>query len=84
MKNSKVVTIMFGKSLRNNICNLMHKVGLFQVAHYNPIFDKDCNAIGMTATLKGDKIALWLMDKMFNREGIKLEPVTLEKRFKVI
>ena len=81
MRNSKVVTIVFGKSLKNVICNLMHKACLFQVAHYNPVFDKDCNAIGMTATLKGDRFALWLMDKMFNREGIKLDPVKLERRY---
>lgn len=85
-RNSEVVTIMYGKTLRNRIGDLMHRLGYFKIMHYVPVFDAGGNEIGIRATIKATgKISRFLLRRLYNAEGISLEPVVLEKRtFEVI
>ena len=79
MRNYKVITVMFDGSLKNKIFNLMHKLGLVLIAHHNPIFDRDGSLVGATATIKGDKAALWLISRIYKNEAV-LEPIKLERK----
>lgn len=79
MRNYKVVTIMFDGSLKHKVFNLLHGLGLVLIAHHNPIFDRDGSLVGITATIKGEKAALWLASKMFKNELV-LEPITLDRK----
>ena len=85
-RNSEVVTIMYGKTLRNRIGDLMHRLGYFKIMHYVPVFDAGGNEIGIRATIKcSGKVSKFIMRRLYNAEGISLEPVVLEKRtFEVI
>lgn len=81
MRNSEVVTIIYGKNIRNRIGDLMHRLGYFKIMHYVPVFDAGGNEIGIRATIKATgKISRFLVRRLFNTEGISLEPVVLEKR----
>lgn len=85
-RNSEVVTIIYGKNIRNRIGDLMHRLGYFKIMHYVPVFDAGGNEIGIKATIKATgKISRFLVRRLFNPEGVSLEPVVLEKRrFEVI
>lgn len=83
MRNYKVVTIMFDGSLKHKIFKLLHGLGFILIAHHNPIFDRDGDLVGITATIKGEKKALWLAGKMFKNETV-LEPITLGRKLRVI
>ena len=86
MRNSETVVIIYGKNLKNRIGDLMHRLGYFKIMHYVPVFDAGGNEIGIRATIKATgKISRFLIRRLFNAEGVSLEPVVLEKRrFEVI
>lgn len=81
MRNSETVVIIYGKNIRNRIGDLMHRLGYFKIMHYVPVFDAGGNEIGIRATIKATgKISRFLIRRLFNSEGVSLEPVVLEKR----
>ena len=80
-RNSETVVIIYGKNIRNRIGDLMHRLGYFKIMHYVPVFDAGGNEIGIRATIKATgKISRFLIRRLFNAEGVSLEPVVLEKR----
>lgn len=85
-RNSETVVIIYGKNIRNRVGDLMHRLGYFKIMHYVPVFDAGGNEIGIRATIKATgKISRFLVKRLFNAEGVSLEPVVLEKRrFEVI
>ena len=81
MRYSETVVIIYGKNIRNRIGDLMHRLGYFKIMHYVPVFDAGGNEIGIRATIKATgKISRFLIRRLFNAEGVSLEPVVLEKR----
>lgn len=79
LKNSTVVTVLYDKNFKNRMFDLMHEHGMLRILHYIPVFDRNGEVIGVTATIRANKMILRLIDFMYNRNGVKPEPFVLEK-----
>lgn len=71
MANYKTVKVFYGRGLKNRLADYLHRHGKIRIIYSVPIIRGEDN-VGEVATIVGSKMALWVIGKLFEQEGVEM------------
>ena len=67
--NTIMIKVEYGKNLKNRVADFMRRHGLIRVNYSVPVLGGNgCRETGSICAVSGNKISLWLISMMFEKE----------------